>query len=278
MEIIWEMRPFFRVFGFSIRYYSLIFIAVFLGGWAIFRWQLVRAGAREHTADYYLPISAIGIWVGGRLFHYLFYASDEFFADPMVFFDVSRGGIASHGSVLGMLLGMWVLTRWRGASFIEGCDRFAITAAYGAAMVRLGNLFNSEIVGRLTDQSWGFRFVRYDPGLGADVPLRHPSQLYEFAMGIAVMLLLIAIDRWAGREHRPRGLMISSCFVLYFGGRFLVEFFKEYQAFDPSIPLTMGQVMSIPGVVVGILGLVLTFRYRIPASWPAHSSKAEMEG
>lgn len=267
MEIIWDMRPFFRLFGFSIRYYSLIFIAVFLGGWALFRWQLVRGGAEEHAADYFLPISAVGIWIGGRLFHYLFYATDEFLADPMVFFDLTRGGIASHGSTLGLLAGMWVFTRWRGASFVEGCDRFAITAAYGAAMVRLGNLFNSEVVGRLTDQTWGFRFVRYDPGLGAEVPLRHPSQLYEFAMGIAVMLVLIAIDRWAGREDRPRGLMISSFFLLYFSGRFLIEFFKEYQAFEPNVALTMGQVASIPGILLGIVGLAMTFKFRHPASW-----------
>jgi len=274
MEFIWDIRPFFRVLGYPIRYYSLIYVAVFIGGWALFRWQLVRAGGDEHEADYYLPLAAIGIWVGGRLTHYALYATDEFLADPMVFFDVSRGGIASHGSTVGMLIAMWVFARWRGESFIEGCDRFAIAAAYGASMVRIGNLFNSEVVGRLTDQSWGVRFVRYDPGIGAEVPLRHPSQIYEFLMGVAVLVLLIIVDRRAGGEERPRGLMISTFFVAYFSGRFLVEFFKEYQAFAASVPLTMGQVLSLPGVALGLAGLFWTYRFRVPSQWGNDASES----
>lgn len=266
MELTWELRPFFRVAGYSIRYYSLIFIVVFLGGWAWFRWQIVRGGGDEHEADYFLPLSAVAIWVFGRLAHFIFYAWDEVVADPFVLVDVSRGGIASHGSAVGLLIAMWIFTQWRGVSFVEGCDRFAFTAAWGAALVRIGNFFNSEVVGRLTDQSWGVRFLRHDIGV-ENVPLRHPSQFYEFAMALGVLALLAWVDRRAGAEKRPRGLMISTFLVAYFTGRFVVEFWKEYQSLDPSAILTMGQWLSMPGIALGLAGLYLSLTERTPVGW-----------
>jgi prolipoprotein diacylglyceryl transferase len=135
----------------------------------------------------------------------------------------------------------------------------AMPAALGSAAVRLGNFFNSEIVGRPTDLPWAVRFPIHDCRsqslCSAAVP-RHPSQLYEFALGMLVLLGLFLIDRWAGKEKRPLGLLAGMFFVLYFTGRFLVEFVKEYQVDTlvvESSTLTMGQYLSIPMVLFGVL-------------------------
>jgi len=177
-----------------------------------------------------------------------------------------RGGLASHGATIGLLLMMWYYTRRLGQSFIEGCDRLTFSAALAATLVRVGNFLNSEIVGRVTDQSWGVRFPRYDHD-AALAPLRHPSQMYEVVLGLAVMGGLWLADRLAGREKRPRGLLIATFFALYFTGRFFVEFFKEYQTLSADFPLTMGQCLSLPAALAGYAGIVWSIRRGVPAHW-----------
>lgn len=140
---------------------------------------------------------------------------------------------------------------------VDLSDRFSFSAAVGASGVRLGNFLKSEIVGRPTSLPWGVKFPRYEAN---PVP-RHPSQLYEFAMGVAILGVLLLIDRYAGRERRPRGLLMGSFLVLYFAARFVVEFFKEFQAFDDSA-LTMGQYLSIPCFIGGSVLLGWCWRHR----------------
>jgi hypothetical protein len=161
-------------------------------------------------------------------------------------------------------------------SFLEGADRFAFSAALGATLVRLGNFFNSEIVGRKTDGSWGVRFPNFGPDAG-NPPLRHPSQLYEVAMGLFVMLCLYIVDKKAGEEKRPRGLLISVFFVVYFAGRFSVEFVKEYQKLPESSPLTMGQYLSIPAFLLGVYGVFWSLKHRVPAGWATSGDDAADE-
>jgi hypothetical protein len=140
-------------------------------------------------------------------------------------------------------------------------------------------LLNSEIVGRIVpDQSWGFRFKRYseDAKLVADgklpaLPLRYPTQLAEMLLGFAVLDALYLFDKRLGKEKRPRGALISMFFLLYFTGRFCVEFYKEYEnngGMPLGLPITMGQLLSLPGIAIGIIGLILSFKKRIPVGWP----------
>jgi len=117
----------------------------------------------------------------------------------------------------------------------------------GAAGIRLGNFLNSEIVGRATDVPWAVRVMHYDNGAVA----RHPSQLYEFAMGLAILGALVLADRWAGREKRPLGLMTGLFLTLYFAGRFCVEFVKERQT-PWEAALTTGQFLSILPFAAGV--------------------------
>lgn len=265
-EFTWDIDPVIVQLGpFALRYYGLIFLGVFLGGYAFFRWQLLRAGASEQDAtDIFIP-AILGVLIGARLGHVFFYEPERFLADPLWLFQIWKGGLASHGATLGLLVAIYWYARRHRQSYIESLDRFSFSAALGATLVRVGNFFNSEIVGRVTDQTWGVRFPRYDHV--ANPPLRHPSQLYEVLLGLSVIGALWLIDRAAGKEKRPRGLLIASFFALYFSGRFVVEFWKEYQTLPTSWPLTMGQFLSIPMALLGWAAVVWSIKRKVPAAW-----------
>jgi phosphatidylglycerol:prolipoprotein diacylglycerol transferase len=252
--------------NYGIRYYSLLFVFVFLGGHALLKWQITRARGPAEDANDFIVYGVVGVLVGARLGHVLFYDLDKALKNPIWVFEIWTGGLASHGAVIGLILAMYLFTRRRGIPFLEGADRFAFSAALGATLVRIGNLLNSEIVGKKTDGTWGFRFPRFD-GF-ENPPLRHPSQLYEIALGLTVLGLLYVIDRKLGEEKRPRGAMIASFFALYFTGRFGIEFFKEYEGISPDSPLRMGQILSLPGMLLGYFGLYWSFKNRLPARWP----------
>jgi prolipoprotein diacylglyceryl transferase len=133
---------------------------------------------------------------------------------------------------------------------------------WGGIMIRLGNFMNSEIVGRETSLAWGVKFPRYDWRLPLEaVPARHPSQLYEALMAALILLVLFWADRALGGEKRPRGVLTFLVMLLYFVGRFSVEFAKEYQTLEASrVALTMGQYLSLPFICVGLVGLVITLQ------------------
>lgn len=282
MEIMWDIYPILRLGPLQVRYYSLFFIAVFLGGWGLYRWQVMRAGGTENDANWMLVIGVSTTWLGGRFAHLLFYETERFLSEPGVFFNISEGGLASHGAWIAMSMALMIFARLRGQSFIEMCDRMSFTSAYGAFLIRLGNLFNSEIVGRATNQEWGFRFPRYEQRIDSltdssrmhEVLLRHPVQLYEAFYALAVLSILLIVDRRLG-EERYRGLMCSLFVSLYFGGRFFIEYFKEFEGVESGSVLTMGQWLSIPSFLVGLLGLVLTYRYRMKAKWESFGMKPE---
>lgn len=266
--------------GLELRYYSMLFVAVFLGGYALLKWQIERGGGPADDAGDFIVYGVLGVLVGARLGHVLFYDLRKAIDDPAWIFKIWTGGLASHGAVMGLIVAMFVFTRRRGIPFIEGADRFAFSAALGASLVRLGNLLNSEIVGRVVpDQSWGFRFLRYsedqravDLGQFQQIPLRYPTQIAEMFLGLFVLGALYVFDRMLGREKRPRGALISLFFLLYFSGRFCVEFYKEFEGNGGKplgLPIDMGQLLSLPGILIGVVGLVLAFQKRIPVGWPS---------
>jgi prolipoprotein diacylglyceryl transferase len=256
----------------GIRYYSLLYVGVFLGGYKLLDWQIRRAGGHPEDASDFVLYGVIAVLGGARMGHVFFYEWDRFVSDPLWLFKIHEGGLASHGATIGLFLAMLVFTKLRRQSFVEGCDRFSYSAALGAILVRIGNLFNSEIVGRVTHSDWGVRFPRYDRI--ADPPLRHPSQLYEVFLGLVVLVSLFITDRALGKEKRPRGVMISLFMALYFTGRFIVEYFKEYQPGETAAGLTTGQWLSLVPAAAGYVGLVISFRKRVPARWNVYRSPA----
>lgn len=264
-KFTWSVDPVLYRFGdLSLRWYSLIFLFVFVGGYLLFHWQVRRGGGDDAEAGDFIVYGVLGVLGGARIGHVLFYDLDKALRDPIWIFKIWTGGLASHGAVVGLAIAMYVFTKRRRVPFLEGADRFTFSGALGAILVRIGNFFNSEIVGRVTDQSWGVRFPRYkeDP-----THYRYPTQLYEAAIGLFVLIALFVFDRALGKEKRPRGAMISFWFALYFPLRFLVEFYKEHQVFKGEAAFDMGQYLSIPGALLGFYGLYWAFKHRIPAGW-----------
>lgn len=252
--------------GDGIRYYSLLFVGVFLGGYRLLDWQIRRAGGPEEDANDFVIYGVLGTLIGSRLGHVFLYEWDHFLRDPLFLLQIHKGGLASHGATTGLVVAMWLFTRRKRQSFLEGADRFSFSAALGATLVRIGNWFNSEIVGRKTDQTWGVYFPRFDRDVPGPV-YRHPSQLYEVFLGLVVLLSLYLWDKKLGEEKRPRGAMISMFFAVYFTGRFIVEYFKEFQAWAVGLPLTEGQFYSIAPALLGYFGIYWSLKKKIPAHW-----------
>jgi phosphatidylglycerol---prolipoprotein diacylglyceryl transferase len=273
-----------------LRYYSLLFVVVFLGGHALLNWQVKRGGGKPEVASDFIIYGVLGVLVGARLGHVLFYDLDHAIQDPKWVLQIWTGGLASHGAVIGLIIAMYLFTKKRGVPFLEGSDRFAFSATVGATVVRIGNLLNSEIVGRVVpDQSWGMKFPRHDikgtleqtaPFTAeqlAKVPFRYPSQLYEIALGTAVFIGLFIADRAMGKEKRPRGALISWFFVLYFGGRLFTERYKEIEALPSDAAISMGQYLSFPGLLLGLFGLYRAFKRKEPAGWVEPGDEREEE-
>jgi len=275
-EFVHNIDPVLIDFGpVQIRYYGLVFAITLLVGFAFWRGQMRRGGYPPAVADGFLVWGVLATIVGARLGHCFFYNAEYYLQNPLDVLWFWQGGLASHGATVG-LVAATALYAWRNRiRIVEVMDRFTLSAAVGAAGIRLGNFLNSEIVGRPTDVAWAVKFLHY--GNDAVPVARHPSQLYEFAMGLTVLGLLIVADRLAGREKRPLGLMTGLFFVLYFAGRFGVEFFKE--AHTParrSTGLTMGQYLSILPFVFGVGLLAWAWRKRIPTERSAAAAVARL--
>jgi len=206
----------------------------------------------------------LGVLIGARLGHVIFYDWEKALNDPAWIFKIWTGGLASHGAVVGLIVAMYLFTKKRGVPFLEGADRFAFSAALGATVVRIGNLFNSEIIGKkVPDQSWGIWFPRVDH----DKILRYPSQLYEIALGTLVFIGLVVADRAMGKEKRPRGALIAWFFALYFTGRLFTERYKEIEALPLDSPISMGQYLSFLPALLGWYGLYWAFKRKEPVGW-----------
>ncbi len=246
----WDVDPVLYDGIITIRYYGLILGLVLVLGFVVWRWQMRRGGHDEEIIGQFVVYGVLGVLAGSRLGHCIFYDFDRCFNPVTNVFKVWEGGLASHGATIGLALAL-ALFAWRKKLHVaETTDRFSMCAAIGAILVRVANFINSEIVGAETGGNWGVRFPRYDRVPLAEVPLRHPSQLYEVALGLIVLSVLFLTDRHYG-EKRRRGLLSSLFLITYFCGRFVVEFFKERQVLATDSFLTMGQWLSLPGIAIG---------------------------
>ena len=278
---VWDVSPILLSLGpIQVRYYGLLFAIMLIGGYYIWQWQMLRGGHTQREAEGFFLWGAIAVIAGSRLGQVLFYDPARYLANPIEILYVWKGGLASHGATLGLVLVLVLYARHHKLSKLEILDRFSMSAALGALMVRIGNFMNSEIVGRVSDVPWAVKFPRciYDSRLPLDrVPARHPSQIYEVLLGLFVILSLYFVDK-KYKEERPLGLLASLFFILYFSGRFIVEFFKEYQTLSPDRSvLTMGQWLSVPFVLIGSFMLYRALRAPVPTS-SLRPAPAEKEG
>ena len=249
-----------------------------MGGFYLLRWQMMRVGWKEEDVSDFIIPGMLAVVLGARFGHVFFYDWSYYSAHPSEILKFWRGGLASHGATIGLIFALAWFGWKKKMSFAEITDRFSFAAALGSSLVRLGNFFNSEIVGRATDQTWGVKFPRSAEAIhrlrqGKEVLYRHPSQLYEFIMGASILLVLVIVDKIYG-EKRPRGLLGALFLSLYFTGRFLVEFFKEFQTdLRTEHTLTMGQYLSIPLALFGYAWIFYAFKKKLPAqTGPVHSS------
>ena len=195
----------------------------------------------------------VGAIVGARLGHCLFYRPDYYLANPLEIIAFWKGfrGLASHGGAVGILFALYIFSRRHpNQPYLWLVDKVVGPTALGGFFIRMGNFMNSEILGVPTEGPWGVVFTRIDP-----FP-RHPAQLYEAFSYLLIFFFLFGLYRKKGPDL-PRGLLTGLFLALVFGARFLIEFVKErHAAFEAGLPLSMGQLLSIPVVLVGV-GLVV---------------------
>lgn len=278
LAIHWNVDPvFFHIGPLQVRWYGLLFISGFILGWYIFRWFFRREGVKEELLDPLLYTLLICTIVGARLGHCLFYQPDYYLGSWKGFWEIFmpwKGGLASHGGTIAIILGLiWYVNKYgkkNDFDFMWLVDHLVIPVSFAACFIRLGNLFNSEIYGGPTSLPWGFIFERN----GETVPC-HPTQLYEGGTYLLLGLILYALYKWR-LDKVYRGTFTGIFFIVCFGSRILIEFVKNPQvAFEENMVLNMGQILSIPFVLLGIGFLVWAYGKKLPAMavHPEHAPK-----
>lgn len=254
LAIVWDFNPtFIEIFGFEIRWYSLSWVAALMfGGW-LFSYFCKKEGKPEDVSDRAFMYIALGTIIGARLGHCLFYEPMEYLREPWrIITGVREGGLASHGAAIGIILGIWLSSRKSKVSVWWTADRLGIIAPLSGAMIRLGNLCNSEIIGNETTVPWGFKFMRLYPNWPEQaVPVCHPTQLYEAIAYFLCFAALFALYRFTSVAKRE-GFIFGGALVGIFLPRFIIEFVKINQvAFEQGMTFNMGQWLSIPFILVG---------------------------
>ncbi len=237
---------------FPIRWYGLLFALAFVIGQQL----MIHIFKKEHkpladidSLTLYMVFATV---LGARFGHFLFYEPEVLIKNPLEVILPPYAGLASHGAIIGILTGLWLYSRTRsktGQTFLWVADRIAITVALAGVFIRLGNLMNSEIFGKITEKPWGFIFMQNHEF--SKYP-RHPTQLYEAAAYLVLFFLLV----WLWNKYKaqtPSGMLVGIFMIWVFTFRFIIEFFKENQVdFEEGLALNMGQTLSIPAILLGI--------------------------
>ena len=257
--ITWNPDIFlFHIGSFGVRWYSLCW-AIGLFSVCLLEHKLYREQRiPEEKFDPLVFYCFFGILIGARLGHCLFYEPDYFLSHPLEmvlpmkqdalgdWHYTGYEGLASHGGTLGLMIALWLFVRKTGLKLLMVLDNIAIVTPICACAIRMGNLMNSEIIGRPTDVPWAFIFERID-----QLP-RHPGQLYE-----ALCYALFFLIHWYFYRRRPEkvgtGFFFGLCLSLIFTSRIFIEYTKENQVdFENGMLLNMGQLLSIPFVLLGL--------------------------
>lgn len=268
LAINWNVDPeLFRIGSFAVRWYGLLFVSGFVLGYWMFTKFFERENVDKRILDPLLYTLLLGTLVGARLGHCIFYQPDYYFGSWDGFleiFQVWKGGLASHGGTIVLFFCMMWFARKYGPKnnfdFVWILDHLCIAVAFAATFIRLGNLFNSEIYGDVTSLPWGFVFERR-----GEVEPKHPTQLYEalsyFLLGLFLLWLYVK-----KLDKVYRGTFIGIFFIVCFGMRFIIEFIKEPQVeFEETMLLDMGQILSIPFIILGIGFLIYAWKKKKPA-------------
>ena len=253
--IVWDVSPEIIEIGFlKLHWYGLFFAMAFLLGQKVmtemYKWENKDVREVENLAIYIIA----GTVIGARLGHCLFYDPMFYLSSPFEIVKIWEGGLASHGGALGVLIALWLYSRKSKTSYVWLLDRTSLITLLAGSCIRMGNLMNSEIIGKPTDFSWAFVFFKVD-----QLP-RHPSQLYE-AISCIIMLIGLFIYYFKFKSKLPEGRLFGIFMTLLFTLRFFYEFLKEEQVeFEKGMALNMGQILRIPLVLIGIFMIVRSFQ------------------
>ncbi len=268
LVVHWNLDPaILHIGGFELRWYSLLFVSGFILGWYIVKSFFVREKIDTKLLDPMLYMLLICTIVGARLGHCLFYQPDYYLGSWKGFLEIFmpwKGGLASHGGTIAILIGIWWYAKKYGPAngfdFVWVLDHLVIPVSFAACFIRLGNLCNSEIYGGPTSLPWGFVFERN----GETEPC-HPTQLYEAGTYLLEGIILMWLY-WKRLDKTYRGFFVGFFLTVCFGARFLIEFIKNDQVdFEAGMALNMGQLLSIPFILLGIGFIVYAFVKKIPA-------------
>ena len=264
--IIWNVDPaIFHLGERPVAWYGLLWALSFVAGYYIVKKMFKREQLGEDLLDKLLIYMVAFSVVGARLGHCLFYEPSYYLSDPIKILYIWEGGLASHGGAIGILLGLYIYARKVKKPYIWILDRIVTPVALGGAFIRLGNLMNSEIYGYETTLPWGFKFVRdYEPGTPIDaIPACHPTQIYEALICLIVFGVLMYLYFKKNDAAKHPGFSFGLFCTVVFGTRILIEFIKQRQVdFENTMALDMGQILSIPFVIVGIYFMIMSRRQK----------------
>lgn len=271
----------FQIGSFGVRWYALFWAIGLIAAYFIVRKLYRHQGISADKFDPLFLYCFLGILIGARLGHCLFYEPDyylgslqgiiEMFLPVKILPDGSwkyhgYAGLASHGGAIGCLIGMLIYAKRNRVRFLTVLDNVCIATPMTACCIRLGNLMNSEIIGRPTDVSWAFLFHTNDAMVNGVIVPRHPAQLYEALAYLLIFVLLVTVYwmRSGTSVQNARvgtGLYFGLCLTLIFTFRFFIEFIKKEQVdFEKGMMLDMGQILSIPFVLVGLYFVIRSIR------------------
>ncbi len=260
--IIWDPKPeIFKIGAFGLRYYSICWLLAFAASYYFMLKVFKRENVSQDLLDKLTIYIFVGTLIGARLGHCLFY-DFEYYKDHIleIFIPFQKDpsgnwhmtgftGLASHGGAIGILTAMWLFCRNTKTNFMWLADRLVLVVPIAGAFIRLGNFFNSEIIGNPTELPWAVVFSNID-----NIP-RHPAQMYE-----CIAYLIIFIILWSMYQKNAKpipGKLFGLFLILLFGARFIIEYVKIDQvAFEAGMILNMGQILSIPFILVGIFLLL----------------------
>ena len=298
--ITWDVDPvLFSLGPLQVRWYGLLWALGFLIGYFVMRGIYRREKMTDDSLDKLLVYMLLSTVIGARLGHCLFYEPKEYLANPISMLYIWEGGLASHGGAIGILVGLWLYVRSYNKSkkekdnlqkinYIWILDRIVVAVCLVGALIRVGNVMNHEIYGTPTSLPWGFVFMR-----GAEqfcgtfdnytqctswasccppsewLPC-HPTGLYEAFFCLVAMGILLWMYYKRDLGHKQPGLMFGTFLIIIFGSRILIEFLKNVQvAFEENMTFDMGQWLSVPFVVIGIVMIVWSFAQRKKAEQQA---------
>lgn len=262
LYILWNPdEVMFHLGHFGVRWYSMCWLIGLLLGYLLMKKIYKDEKIPDEKFDPLFIYIFVSVLIGARLGHCLFYQPDYFLSSgkhfiemllPIHFLDngswkfTGYEGLASHGGVIGMIIAIFIYSYRNKVGVWTVLDNMGVCSCVTATFIRLGNLMNSEIIGKVTDVPWAFIFEKVD-----QYP-RHPGQLYE-AISYAIFFVIIYALYKKHPEKVGTGFFVGLCLTLVFTARFFIEFTKDIQEpFEAGLPLDMGQILSIPLIIIGI--------------------------